>query len=125
MALWDQSGLEYIGQGLPSQTFPLFLKRVMLLIHQPQLFMAIVALLWSIWRSRNWVVFEGKQFGFPALMRQFHQQYQEWISLSLGRCQRLAIPLPQSLGVAKNGSHSAGGMVILSRGGAVLLARGI
>ncbi|CAL1362297.1 unnamed protein product [Linum trigynum] len=71
-ALWDFAGLEYLGQGLPRHTFPLFLKRLLLIIHQSPLFMVVAAVLWRIWRSRNWVVFEGKQFGFPALMRQYH-----------------------------------------------------
>ncbi|CAL1395838.1 unnamed protein product [Linum trigynum] len=68
-ALWDYSGLEYLGEGLPRHTFPLFLKRLLGLIHQPSVVMAVVAILWRIWRSRNWVVFEGKQFEIPALMR--------------------------------------------------------
>ncbi|CAL1362037.1 unnamed protein product [Linum trigynum] len=74
--LWDYSGLEYLGEGLPRHTFPLFLKRLLVLIHQPSVVMAVVAVLWRIWRSRNWVVFEGKQFGILAPMRQFHQQYE-------------------------------------------------
>ncbi|CAL1407657.1 unnamed protein product [Linum trigynum] len=97
-ALWDYAGLEYLGQGLPRHTFPLFLKKLMALIHQSQLVMAVVALLWRIWRSRNWVVFEGKQFGLPDLMRQFHQQYQEWISLPVDRSPRTIPPALHSGG---------------------------
>ncbi|CAL1376453.1 unnamed protein product [Linum trigynum] len=59
-ALLDHSGLDHLGQGLPRHTFPLFLKKLMLLLAQPNLFLAVVPLLWRIWRSRNWVVFEGK-----------------------------------------------------------------
>ncbi|CAL1372690.1 unnamed protein product [Linum trigynum] len=91
-ALWDHSGLEYLGQGLPRQTFPLFLKRLVALIHQPDLLVALAAVLWRIGRSRNWVVFDGKQFGIPALMRQFHQQYEEWTSLAREQVVSSALP---------------------------------
>ncbi|CAL1389594.1 unnamed protein product [Linum trigynum] len=52
-ALWDYAGLEYLGQELPRHTFPLFLKRLMNIIQQDQLFMAVTAVLWQIWWSRN------------------------------------------------------------------------
>ncbi|CAL1401360.1 unnamed protein product [Linum trigynum] len=91
-ALWDYSGLDYVREGLPCHTFPLFLKKLMALVHQAQLFMAVVAVLWRIWRSRNWVVFEGKQFGFPALMRQFHQQYEEWVRLPVDKGFQSVVP---------------------------------
>ncbi|CAL1397907.1 unnamed protein product [Linum trigynum] len=99
--------------------------------------MAVVAVLWRIWRSRNWVVFEGKQVGIPALMRQFHQQYEEWVSLPKESC--ISLPNPQSApdppvngsslvclwdGATRNGSHSAGGMVLLGLGREVLWAQG-
>ncbi|CAL1360111.1 unnamed protein product [Linum trigynum] len=80
-ALWAQFGLDYLGEGLPRHTFPLFLKKLLSIIHQPSQFMAVVAVLWRIWRSRNWFVFEGKQFEIPALMRQYNQQVGEWLSL--------------------------------------------
>ncbi|CAL1377979.1 unnamed protein product [Linum trigynum] len=101
--------------------------------------MAVVSVLWRIWRSRNWVVFEGKQFGFPALMRQFSQQYEEWVGLPADEPPMLSPPMvPQSgvpsqaAGVAcqwdgatRKGSYSAGGMVLLSPSGDVLMAKGI
>ncbi|CAL1387091.1 unnamed protein product [Linum trigynum] len=138
-ALWGLSGLEYLGEGLPRHTFPLFLKRLMALIQQPPLFMAVVAVLWRIWRSRNWVVFEGKQFGFPALMRQFSQQYEEWMGLPI---EVPSMPPPPTVprsdgpgqaagficqwdGATRKGSHSAGGMVLRSPAGEVLMAHGI
>ncbi|CAL1413810.1 unnamed protein product [Linum trigynum] len=137
-ALWDYSGLEYLGQGLPCLTFPLFLKKLMSFIHQPDLFMAIVAVLWRIWRSRNWVVFEGKQYGFPSLMRQYHQQYEEWVNLPLDRVPRYSIPVVQQSGPVggrygclyvgwgyQEWFHSTGGMVILTPDREVLLAKGI
>ncbi|CAL1360802.1 unnamed protein product [Linum trigynum] len=137
-ALWDHSGLDYLGQGLPRDTFPLFLKKLMSRLNQPQLVMALAALLWRIWRSRNRVVFEGKQFGIAALMRQFHQQCQEWDSIhvdpvilplhslsnSLDVVQSAAIVCRWD-GATKSGSHSAGDLVVLSQDGAVCLAKGV
>ncbi|CAL1383715.1 unnamed protein product [Linum trigynum] len=67
-ALWDHSVLAHLGEGLPRHSFPLFLKKLLALVHQPILFMSVVAVFWRIWHSRNWVVFDGKQFGIPALM---------------------------------------------------------
>ncbi|CAL1410227.1 unnamed protein product [Linum trigynum] len=136
-ALWDLSGLEHLGQGLPRQTLPLFLKKLMALLAQPSDFMAVVAVLWRIWRSRNWVVFEGKQVGFPALMRQFHQQFEEWVSLPKDPC--TSPPNPHSApdppgngsslvclwdGATRKGSHAAGGMVLLGVGWEILWAHG-
>ncbi|CAL1414621.1 unnamed protein product [Linum trigynum] len=100
--------------------------------------MAVVAVLWRIWRSRNWVVFEGKQFGIPALMRQFHQQYEEWLALPAdGRpmVRSLVVPAEAAVGdsrlicrwdgATKSGSHSAGGMVLLTPDRMLLLAKGV
>ncbi|CAL1377149.1 unnamed protein product [Linum trigynum] len=141
--LWDYSSLGYLGEGLPQHTFPMFLKRLMALIHQPDLFMAVVAILWRIWSSRNWVVFQGKQFGFPALMRHFHQQYEEWVRLPRDRIPRTVPPaaVPPGThqvglagedsvvcmwdGAVRRGSHSAGGMVLLTPTGGVWLVRGV
>ncbi|CAL1375500.1 unnamed protein product [Linum trigynum] len=130
--------MEYLGEGLPRHTFPLFLKRLLALVDNPTLFMAVVAILWRIWRSQNWVVFEGNQFGIPALMRQFHQQYEEWVSLSTGPVPTSIMPARVSLnpagdnrvvclwdGATKRGSHSAGGMVLLNPDRAILLAKGV
>ncbi|CAL1411430.1 unnamed protein product [Linum trigynum] len=137
-ALWDLSGLEHLGQGLPRHTFPLFLKRLMNIVNQAPLLMKVVAILWRIWRSRNWVVFEGKQYGIPVLMRQFHQQFEEWDSLAAVRLPNPCAPLMghQSSGVhsrvscrwdgaTRAGSHSAGGMVIVDDKGATVWAAGI
>ncbi|CAL1358509.1 unnamed protein product [Linum trigynum] len=137
-ALWDYSGLEYLGEGLPRHTFPLFLNRLLALIHQPSLVMAVVPVLWRIWRSRNWVVFEDKQFGFPTLMRQFQQQYEEWVGLPVDRTPMIITPVMQPTmqvggshlvcmwgGATKCGSHSAGGMVLLDPERRILLAKGV
>ncbi|CAL1401222.1 unnamed protein product [Linum trigynum] len=127
-ALWDYSGLASLGEGLPKHTFPLFLKRLLDLINQPSVLMAVIAILWRIWRSRNWVVFEGKQFDFPALMRQYSQQYEEWVGLPVDRGppSRVSPPTQPALvgegtlvcmwdGATRRGSHSSGGFVVLSR----------
>ncbi|CAL1402301.1 unnamed protein product [Linum trigynum] len=111
---------------------------MMVLIHQPSLFMAVVAILWRIWRFQNWVIFEGKQLGIPALMHQFHQRYDEWVSLPVDRLPQPSIPLinhfaPEEAnmlvcmwdGATRSGSHSAGGMVIMSPARNVLMASGI
>ncbi|CAL1361507.1 unnamed protein product [Linum trigynum] len=137
-ALWDYSGLEYLGEGLPRQTFPLFLKRLLGLIHHSEMVMAVVAILWRIWRSRNWVVFEGKQFGIPALMRQFNQQVEEWMGLPADQAPRVQLPIMRATshldgahwvcmwdGATKSGSHSTGGMVLFDPARALLLARGV
>ncbi|CAL1398789.1 unnamed protein product [Linum trigynum] len=137
-ALWDHAGLDYLGEGLPRQTFPLFLKKLMALINQPTVFMAVVAILWRIWRSRNWVVFEGKQFDIPVLMRQFVQQYEEWVRLPRDRVCRPPQPDQGQLisdgpprmvcrwdGATRRGSHSAGGVVLFSQTGEVGMVRGI
>ncbi|CAI0429775.1 unnamed protein product, partial [Linum tenue] len=123
--LWGQAGLEYLGIGLSRHTFPMFLKQLLSRINQPLVFMAVAALLWRIWRSRNWVVFEGKQFGLPVLLRQYHQQVQEWIRLPLDPELGLHFPIPppgqtammSSVtcmwdGATKSGSHAAGGIVL-------------
>ncbi|CAL1399381.1 unnamed protein product [Linum trigynum] len=137
-ALWDYSSLEHLGQGLPRHTFPLFLKRLFALLHHPPMIMAVVAVLWRIWKSRNWVVFEGKQFGFPALMRQFHQQCEEWERVPVDRVVPGSRPSlhPPDLaggftmvcmwdGATRAGSHSAGGMVLLDSQREVLRVQGI
>ncbi|CAL1372399.1 unnamed protein product [Linum trigynum] len=137
-ALRDYSGLEYLGEGLPRHTFHLFLKRLLALLHQLSVVMAVVAILWTIWRSRNRVVFEGKQFVIPALMRQFNQQYEEWVGLLADQAPRVQIPMMQSTtqvgnshlvcmwnGATKGGSHSAGGMVLFDPARTLLLARGV
>ncbi|CAL1383175.1 unnamed protein product [Linum trigynum] len=100
--------------------------------------MVVVAILWRIWRSRNWVVFEGKQFDFPALMRQYSQQYEEWVGLPVDRGPppRVSPPTQPALvgegtlvcmwdGATRRGSHSAGGFVVLSPTRAILVAEGI
>ncbi|CAL1406389.1 unnamed protein product [Linum trigynum] len=92
------------------------------LVHDPSLFMTVVAILWRIWRSRIWVVFEGKQFGIPALMR---QQYEEWVGLPVDQQPRMSFQVIQPGtrvddsrlvcmwdGATRRGSHSAGGMVL-------------
>ncbi|CAL1377780.1 unnamed protein product [Linum trigynum] len=96
--------------------------------------MAVTAVLWRIWRSRNWVVFEGKQFGIPALMRQYHQQYQEWIGLLVSRSQGGPVPPEVEIphcpmiclwdGATMAASHSVGGMFVKNHLGDVLIARG-
>ncbi|CAL1353003.1 unnamed protein product [Linum trigynum] len=101
--------------------------------------MAVIVVLWRIWKSRNWVVFEGKQFGFESLMRQFHQQCDEWERAQAIPSPPLAVTVPQHLPVPQEGSgvvcrwdgatrtvsHAAGGMVVLCSGDGVLLAKGI
>ncbi|CAL1378948.1 unnamed protein product [Linum trigynum] len=139
-ALWGAAGLEHIGEGLPRHTFPLFLKRVMALVHQPDLFMAIVAILWRIWRSRNWVVFEGKQYRVDALMRQFSQQFEEWVRLPVdkpvwgpaGAGVHLAAQVDSPAVVicgwdeaTRRGSHSAGGVVLMTPNRDILMATGM
>ncbi|CAL1408755.1 unnamed protein product [Linum trigynum] len=137
-ALWGYSGLEYLGEGLPRQTFPVFLKKLMALVSEPKLLMRVVAVLWRIWRSRNWVVFEGKQYGFPALMRQLSQQVEEWVGLPRDATQPRREGIGQSGllnpgagivcqwdGATRKGSHSAGGWVLYDMAGAVFLASGI
>ncbi|CAL1357271.1 unnamed protein product [Linum trigynum] len=137
-AIWDYAGLAHLGEGLPRYTFPLFLKRLLGLIHQPNDFMAVVVVLWRIWRSRNWVVFEGKQFGFSALMRQFRQQYEEWVRLPVDRAPGgvQATPTHHETvrghgvicmwdGAVRSGSHSVGGLVLLSPEREVLLVEGV
>ncbi|CAL1359430.1 unnamed protein product [Linum trigynum] len=100
--------------------------------------MAVVAILWRIWRSRNWVVFEGKQLDFPALMRQYNQQYEEWVGLPVDRGPRSTVSPPPhpSLGgegrmvcmwdgATRMGSHSAGGFVVLSPTKVIQVAEGL
>ncbi|CAL1401342.1 unnamed protein product [Linum trigynum] len=137
-ALWDYSGLASLGEGLPQHTFPLFLKWLMALLTQPPVLMSVVAILWRIWRSRNWVVFEGKQFGFPGLLRQYNQQYEEWVGLPVDRHPRSAVaPISQPVlaggdrmvcmwdGATRRGSHAAGGFVLLTPNREVLMAGGV
>ncbi|CAL1356986.1 unnamed protein product [Linum trigynum] len=137
-ALWDYAGLEHLGQGLPRHTFPLFLKNLLAVIPQPDLLFAVVAVLWRIWRSRNWVVFEGKQFGFPALMRQYNQQLDEWVRLPTDPIMAMGTPVPAFLnpvpptavicmwdGATRHGSHSAGGMVIMTSAREILRVKGV
>ncbi|CAL1413585.1 unnamed protein product [Linum trigynum] len=137
-ALWGAAGLEHLGEGLPRHTFPLFLKKLLALVSQPSLWMAIFAVLWRIWKARNWVVFEGKQFSLPALLRQFTQQVEEWARLPVE--DRFPTPVvveqgPGMVGSAafvctwdgatRRGSHSAGGMVLMTASSAVLRVAGV
>ncbi|CAL1362601.1 unnamed protein product [Linum trigynum] len=100
--------------------------------------MAVVAILWRIWRSRNRVVFEGKQFGIPALMRQFYQQYEEWMGLPADQAPRVQLPIMPSTshlddshwvcmwdGATKSGSHPASRMVLFDPARTLFLARGV
>ncbi|CAL1363048.1 unnamed protein product [Linum trigynum] len=100
--------------------------------------MAVVAVLWRVWKSRNWVAFEGKQFDFPALMRQFHQQCEEWkrVPADKNEVRRHSIVHPpeglegSSLvcmwdGATRAGSHSAGGMVLLDSNMGVFRVEGV
>ncbi|CAL1376390.1 unnamed protein product [Linum trigynum] len=100
--------------------------------------MEVVAILWRIWRSRNWVVFEGKQFGVPVLLRQFHQQVEEWVRLPVEPVSRSLLPLPRMSksaqadavvcqwdGATSHGTHSAGGFVIFNSAREVLFVQGI
>ncbi|CAL1395295.1 unnamed protein product [Linum trigynum] len=108
------------------------------LVTQHSLFMAVVVVLCRIWRSRNWVVFDGKQFSIPALMRQFNQRLQEWVTLSVDTLVQSASPSINSIGPGGStlaicmwdgttcrGSHSAGKMVILGPDREVLSVAGI
>ncbi|CAL1387380.1 unnamed protein product [Linum trigynum] len=137
-ALWEFAGLDYLGEGLPRHTFPLFLKRLLALIPRPDLVMAVIAILWRIWRSRNWVVFEGKQYTIPVLMRQYNQQYEEWVRVPGGQippavCPRVQQPVPVDPcvpvcmwdGATRSGSHAAGGMVILTPAREILWIKGV
>ncbi|CAL1358535.1 unnamed protein product [Linum trigynum] len=132
------SGVRACGPGFARLTFPLFLKNLLAIVRNPSQVMEIVAVLWRIWKSRNWVVFEGKQFGIPALLRQYHQQVREWDSLprevegfSPVRVTSDGPPGSQNHlicrwdGAVRLVSHSAGGMVLLSPDGAVVAARGV
>ncbi|CAL1361150.1 unnamed protein product [Linum trigynum] len=135
--LWEYSGLDFLGEGLPRHTFPLFLKKLLSRVSDPSMLMAVVAILWRIWRSRNWVVFEGKQFGIPVLLRQFQQQYEEWIHLPVEPNPRTSLSGPRAPrsvlaglvvclwdGATSRGSHSAGGFVILDSARGVLFVQG-
>ncbi|CAL1399702.1 unnamed protein product [Linum trigynum] len=137
-ALWDAAGLEHVGQGLPRLTFPLFMKRLLAIVTDPPQVMAVVAVLWRIWKSRNWVVFDGKQFGILSLLRQYHQQLREWTSLPrdvvagaqagvtpLGSSARQASLICRWDDAVQRGSHSAGGMVMLGLDGVVVGAIGV
>ncbi|CAL1406384.1 unnamed protein product [Linum trigynum] len=137
VALWTHSGLEHLGHGLPRQTFPLFLINCLLRMTQRAEIMALVALLWRIWKSRNWVSFEGKLILIPQLMRQYHQQLHERVSLPEDRLAPDRHPLQHNLEVVdltyvvmwdeavRADSHSVGGLIIKDGGGPVLLARGM
>ncbi|CAL1396341.1 unnamed protein product [Linum trigynum] len=138
-ALWSQAGFDSLGEGLARHTFPLFLKKLLAILHQPSQFMAVIATLWRIWRSRNWVVFEGKQFSIPALLRQYNQQVGEWLGLPREPqspsshlpdrptvvVSGLGGPVCRWDGVVRRGSHSAGGMVLLNDVGTPLWAVGV
>ncbi|CAL1389956.1 unnamed protein product [Linum trigynum] len=136
--LWGAADLEHIGEGLPRSSFPLFLKKVLALIHQPTLFLAVVAILWRISRSRNWVVFECKQYSVAALMRQFLQQYEEWVRLPVDTPGMAPVvpetdfPTQEGVpglicgwdGATRRGSHSAGGVVLMGPNREIHMANG-
>ncbi|CAL1409895.1 unnamed protein product [Linum trigynum] len=71
-------------------------------------------------------------------MRQFNQQYEEWVGLTADQAPRAQIPIMQSTAqvgdshlvcmwdrATKGGSHSAGGMVLFDTARTFLLARGV
>ncbi|CAL1377911.1 unnamed protein product [Linum trigynum] len=137
-ALWGAAGLEHLGEGLPRHTFPLFLKKLLSLVHQPSMWLAIFAVIWRIWKSHNWVVFEGKQFCLLALMRQYTQQIEEWARLPIEDSPRspdvgALEPTPKGSfevicgwdWATRRDSHSAGGMVPMTPSRDVLRASGV
>ncbi|CAL1413747.1 unnamed protein product [Linum trigynum] len=71
-------------------------------------------------------------------MRQFNQQFEEWVGLPADHAPRVQIPMMQSTTqvdeshlvcmwdeATKGGSHSAGGMVLFDPTRTLLLARGV
>ncbi|CAL1367197.1 unnamed protein product [Linum trigynum] len=71
-------------------------------------------------------------------MRQFHQQYEEWVGLPTDQAPRTIIPMMQPTapvgdshlfcmwdGATKGGSHSAGWMVLFDPARALLLTKGV
>ncbi|CAL1396865.1 unnamed protein product [Linum trigynum] len=87
-ALWDYVGMEHLGQWLPRHTFPLFLKKWLAIIQSPHQVMAFV------------VVFEGKQFQIPTLMRQHYQLLNEWTNIPKDS-------VVSTLGIGANSAHPA------------------
>ncbi|CAL1387379.1 unnamed protein product [Linum trigynum] len=71
-------------------------------------------------------------------MRQFHQQYEEWVGPPVDPPPRIACPVVQPEtqvvdsrlvcmwdGATRRGSHSAGGMVLVDPGWTLLRAKGV
>ncbi|CAL1408963.1 unnamed protein product [Linum trigynum] len=100
---------------------------------------AFVALLWRIWKSRNWVVFDHVQYSVSTLVRQYEAQVREWLaSMQPSQDQRMPGQVSRGLaevgrvlsfscfvdGAAAPGSHGEGGLVVRDAMGRVCFVQG-
>ncbi|CAL1375609.1 unnamed protein product [Linum trigynum] len=143
LELWERSGLGTSMVRQPPVNFALFLRRFFEQETNVERIIRFVALLWRIWKSRNWVVFDQVQFGMSTLVRQFEEQVREWLALiesgnykqvqeqqgrgESGGVKGLQPAMPYCCfvdGAVLDGSHGAGGMVVYDGLGRVCFVQG-
>ncbi|CAL1380619.1 unnamed protein product [Linum trigynum] len=136
--LWDAAGIRGLAARLDESNFVILLRRMLEHEPSPERVCTIVAVLWRIWKARNWVVFELKQVHFAMLRQQLTFQIQEWLQGGVlvrvdpvSSCQDVVgeeyveSGLTCSFDGAVCGqSHAAFGIVIRDASRAVVLARG-
>ncbi|CAL1383383.1 unnamed protein product [Linum trigynum] len=140
--LWNRSGVTGVDGMAGVSNFALFFRSMVEQDDGTERIVRMVALLWRIWKSRNWVVFEHIQYDLTCLVRQFEMQVREWMAFvqpeqvpvlqrrisSGGRGPvQLHLALPFSCyvdGAVAPGSHGAGGLVIRDGMGRVCMVKG-
>ncbi|CAL1409682.1 unnamed protein product [Linum trigynum] len=139
--LWADSGLEGIQVGLPGENMGIFLRRLLEKVTNEEVIMRLVSLLWRMWKSRNWMVFEGCQYTREVLRNQWMVQVEEWqrgTRIAEARSQTQGVRMPVDperppLGVSwvcsfdgavSQASHSAVGIVLKGADGVVVSAVG-
>ncbi|CAL1377793.1 unnamed protein product [Linum trigynum] len=144
-ALWDSSGFGG-GVSFPETgNFALFFRRLVEQNPSTERIVRLVALLWRIWKSRNWVVFDHVQYAIPRLVRQYESQVREWLAVvqpaqrqqESGRLggEMTGGGWPRQVpdviqyscfvdGAVAPGSHGAGGLVVRDAMGSVCFVKG-
>ncbi|CAL1399998.1 unnamed protein product [Linum trigynum] len=144
-ALWERSGIVGGVSFSHASNFALFFRWFVEQDSSIERIVRFVAMLWRIWKSRNWVVFDHVQYAIPRLVQQYESQVKEWLSIvqpvqvqrdlsRLGGEMGGGSRCSQGLGVVAYscfvdgavapGSHGAGGLVVRDAMGSVCFVQG-
>ncbi|CAL1412892.1 unnamed protein product [Linum trigynum] len=81
VALWEAASLQQSMHMFPREHIGIFLRCFLATDGSPQRVVRLAALLWRIWKARNWVVFQDKQVLIPVLVVQYQSQVREWLAV--------------------------------------------